>query len=418
MEFIITIFVIISHFVERVEDNTFIWTPNLLMLDLAFNQIKHLTKNAFHGLHALEHLHLVANSLTEVPYEAFDVFKNSMSLKHLDLSSNRIVIGDIAQHAFSSVSSLTRLQLEGNVMEKFTPIEWMDFLQNLKHLTLPGTEYHAGTIIGSLYPQTSLQTIRITNTRVLYFEMPLCSMFPNLENMTLSYSITKPFASSLALEQCSQLILLDLSGSAESAVSLTLDLPEIKMPNLIILKMARNYVESVKQILFIETPKLEALDLSGNQIEIIDIEIHLVYPEIRYLNLDNNGLTSLTGFERLIFLKQLSAANNQITTVPDCFSKEAASSLEGLHLANNPFHCSCDIEPFRKWVLSDKKVKLVPGKYLCASPDSFKKQSITAIDLDCKSLIPFYLSITIPFLVVFCVIIYLLFATDGTSNTN
>ena len=47
--------------------------------------------------------------------------------------------------------------------------------------------------------------------------------------------------------------------------------------------MARNYVESVKQNLFIVAPKIEVLDMNRNQIEIIDIEIHVVYPEIRYL---------------------------------------------------------------------------------------------------------------------------------------
>ena len=375
------VFLIITHFVERAEDNTFIWTPNLKTLDLTYNKIKHLAKNAFSGLHALEYLHLAGNSLTEVPIEALEVFKNSLSLQHLDLESNRIVIGDIAQHAFSSVSSLTRLLLAGNIMEKYTQIEWLDFLPNLMHLTLPGTDYHAGTKIGSRNSQTSLQTIQITNVRELYFETPLCSIFPNLEIMILSDSVTKPFASPLALQQCSKLKVLDLSGSADSAVSLTLDLPEIKIPSLLTLRMAQNYIESIKQIFFIKAPKLETLDLGGNQIEIIDIEIHSVYPAIRNLYLGNNGLTSLAGLEHLNFLKQLGAAGNQITVIPVWLLKDAGSLLEELDVRNNPFQCSCDIEPFRKWILSDKKVHLVPGKYLCASPDSFKKQSIIAIDL-------------------------------------
>ena len=403
------VFLIITHFVERVEDNTFIWTPNLKTLDLTYNKIKHLAKNAFSGLHALEYLHLAGNSLTEVPFEALEVFKNSMSLQHLDLESNRIVIGDIAQHAFLSISSLTRLLLAVNIMEKYTQIEWLDFLPNLMHLTLPGTDYHAGTKIGSRNSQTSLQTIEITNVRELYFETPLCSIFPNLEIMILSDSVTKPFASPLALQQCSKLKVLDLSGSADSAVSLTLDLPEIKIPNLLTLRMSQNYIESIKQIFFIKAPKLETLDLGGNQIEIIDIEMHSVYPAIRNLYLDNNGLTSLAGLEHLNFLKQLGAAGNQITVIPVWLLKDTGSLLEELDVRNNPFQCSCDIEPFRKWILSDKKVHLVPGKYLCASPDSFKKQSIIAIDLDCKSLTPFYLSITIPFVLLFCIMICCLF---------
>ena len=127
----LTSFVLTLGVVDRIEDDTFIWTPNLVLLYLAKNQLKYLSKNTFNGLTVLQKLHLADNILTEVPSEAFMVFRNITSLYYLDLSNNRIVIGDIAQDAFSSVSSLTHLNLGGNIMENVTPFHWMIFFRKL-----------------------------------------------------------------------------------------------------------------------------------------------------------------------------------------------------------------------------------------------------------------------------------------------
>ena len=156
-------------------------------------------------------------------------------------------------------------------------------------------------------------------------------------------------------------------------------------------------------------PKLRILDLSSNQIETIDRDFELLYPKIKYLSLDNNDLISFHGLEQLTFLRILHAADNQISDVPLwLFSEEAGSSLETLHLSGNPFECSCDIEHFRKWILSDKYVNLIPGEYICASPGSLTEYSITSIDLDCRSYLSFYLKISIPFVLLFCTLCYIL----------
>ena len=143
----------------------------------------------------------------------------------------------------------------------------------------------------------------------------------------------------------------------------------------------------------------------------IDTEIAFAFPNIRYLNVQDNILTSLFGVNDLKFLQTLHAAGNQITEVQSwLLSNESMGSsiFKTLDLSNNPFQCSCKIEAFRKWILSDTKTWLVPGKYACATPDSLKGVSITALELDCKSKVPFYLSIGISCAVFFCTIIILL----------
>ena len=74
-----------------------------------------------------------------------------------------------------------------------------------------------------------------------------------------------------------------------------------------------------------------------------------------------------------------------------------------LDLSNNPFDCTCGINPFRKWILTDKQIWLQPGLYECATPENLKGMSITAIELDCRSKTAFYLSITIPSVLFFCI---------------
>ena len=89
---------------ERIEDYAFIWISNLRILEFQKNQIVFLGKEAFHGLNSLQQLILTSNSLTGVPFDAFEVFRKSASLQYLDLSSNRIT-KFIDKDSFSAVCS-------------------------------------------------------------------------------------------------------------------------------------------------------------------------------------------------------------------------------------------------------------------------------------------------------------------------
>ena len=73
-----------------------------------------------------------------------------------------------------------------------------------------------------------------------------------------------------------------------------------------------------------------------------------------------------------------------------------------------PFICSCDIEPFKNWIIFDKTTWLNPGRYECASPEALEGMSITAIDLDCRSHTAFYLVVSIPSALALCICIILL----------
>ena len=376
------------------------------------NKINYLSKNSFHGLKSLQILLLRHNLLSTVPSKALEAFTNCALFHHLDLSSNRIN-GKIENNAFAAVSSsLTYLNLKDNNLGSIRPTIWLNFFQKLDYLFLGDQNKYRGmeyVFIALQSPLQTLHTFEVNTVNKLFFKNQLCSVFPNLEMATFSDAPISEFPSSLALHMCSTLKELDLSGSIDNINSVDLELAVVNISSLHTLKMAKNKLTSVKQILFIKAPKLTTLDLSGNQIEEIDTKIVFAFPNIRNLNVEDIILTSISGVDNLKFLQTLYAAGNQITEVPSSlFSNENSSDPKKLDLRNNPFQCTCKIETFRKWILSDTKTWLIPGQYACATPNSLKGRSITALELDCRSKVPFYLSTGIPCAVFFCMIIVLL----------
>ena len=85
-----------------------------------------------------------------------------------------------------------------------------------------------------------------------------------------------------------------------------------------------------------------------------------------------------------------------------------SSSFENTGFEQQSYHCACNIETFRKWILSDNQTFLIPGQYLCSTPESLEGMSVTAIQLDCRSKLPLYLSIFVPCALLVCMIIFLL----------
>ena len=404
-------------YLRRIEDYTFIWTPNLVTLHLTLNQIHHLAKNAFYGLNILRTLDLSKNDLTEVPFGALEVFRNSASLQSLDLKSNRVT-GLISETAFSAVSiSLSYLSVGFIYSDEagtgHFDTNWLRSLQNLKKCSLTSNNPDLAPEVSINSKQlSSLQTFKIRNFFYLDFPSPICTLFPTLEVVAMPTS-ANIFVKATVLNMleaflgCSHLKELDLSGTLSVIQTSDLKHLNITMSTLETLELAQNKISSIQFLSFINAPKLIHLDLAENLLETIDSEIAYMYPDLISLNIRDNELESLAGLEHLVFLQILNAAENKITEVPTWLLSEARN-LEVFDLRNNPFQCTCAIEPFQNWILSDKQTWLQPGQYVCATPENLKGTSVTAIELDCKPKTAFYLSIIIPTVLLFCVVIIIL----------
>ena len=400
------------HVLKRIEDYAFEWVPNLLTLDLSKNQINHLGKETLYGLKSLLMLDLSDNALSEIPSDALKIFSKYARLQYLYLDSNNLE-EMIVQDAFSPVStSLKYLNLEFNSkVFSIDNINWTSSLQNLKDLTLTCSDCSAYMIIDSYMQLPSLQKLQISSFKQVVFAVPLCSLFPNLEVIAISYNKHfdyHDFSLSEAVQGCSSLKELDLSGILQNT-----DLHEFTNLNITLfsletLKLAFNKLTSVKQIFVISAPKLKHLDVAENLVATIDGDIAHRYPGLIILNIQDNKLQSLFGLEHLTFLQIINASGKEITVAPTWLLIKSRN-LKALDLSNNPFHCTCGIKPFKDWILSDNQTWLPPGQYVCNSPENLKGMSITAIDLDCRSRTAFYLSVTIPSALLLFMVIIILF---------
>ena len=406
---------------HTIEDHTFKWTPKLLVLDLRRNQLNHFTKYAFRGLFSLQTLLLSYNFITAVPSDALQVFKATASLQTLDLGFNKITL-NIAKDAFAALSSLSSLKLENNYITDYFHIDWIEHMQNLSHLELvrnadPGyRKWPYVTYIKVDQPHKSLQTIHINKTFHLQFALglPLCCSFPNLKNLSITDSQVEDLVSSLMeLSNCSQLTELDISGTRdfEKHAFPSSIVNNLSIASLQTLKMASLKLKSFKQILFIKASQLKVLDIHDNKITVIENEDMSAFPYLISLNIESNSLLTLSGLQSLTHLETLKAGANQSTTIPIFLLtfRKRSTSLKTLDLSDNPFQCTCDLERFIKWILSDTSTYLLPGQYLCASPESVEGKSITEIELDCRSPMALYLSISIPSTILLVSVIILLF---------
>ena len=136
---------------------------------------------------------------------------------------------------------------------------------------------------------------------------------------------------------------------------------------------------SVKSVLSIKAPKLTILDINSNSIKTIDIEIGQVFPNLSQLTFQ----TALSKSPKVSHRCQES--NHCSHTCDTLTSQNSRSNRKSLMYY-----------PSKNWILLDNTTWLLPGEYVCASPEELKGMSITAIELDCRSHTAFYLGVSIP----------------------
>ena len=308
---------------------------------------------------------------------------------------------------FSALSaSLTSMDSTIKNSKPFPSITWVNILQNLQRMLLEGKDIEGNfnLMIKLNSPLRSLEILNIRNFFELKFGTSMCASFPNLIILMMTNTFMNYFPGDLALHKCSRLREIEMSNIESNINSFNKEL-NLTLPNLSTLKITQNNVTLTKAIFSIKAPKLKTLDISGNLIKIIGTELIHVFPNLTHLSIMNNAVESLFGLENLKFLQYLNAAGNKITDVPPGL---LLSSLKTLDLRNNPFTCSCDIQPFKNWIISNNTTWLLPGEYVCASPKALIGLSVTAIELDCRSYIAFYLGVSIPSALVLCIGIILL----------
>ncbi|XP_067281447.1 trophoblast glycoprotein a [Pseudorasbora parva] len=127
---------------------------------------------------------------------------------------------------------------------------------------------------------------------------------------------------------------------------------------------------------------LLGLDLSSNGLVYLPPGIFYHLVGLRRLQLANNSIVSIHNgtFTGLDHLQELDLTHNALRTL----RVEALKELEQLrsvriHLAENPYTCTCDIEPFSAW-LNGSRVRIEDVEHLtCAFPIALRNTSLLTV---------------------------------------
>ena len=150
------------------------------------------------------------------------------------------------------------------------------------------------------------------------------------------------------------------------------------------------------------------MDLKFNKIQTLERASLETLLHLTHLDLTNNYLLTVSGLSSLPEILTLLLPSNFISDIPIDFVNNLNNTVKILDISGNPFTCTCAIEPFQKWILSDTRVYLEPNSlYRCKTPEKLSGVSITDIQLDCESHLAFYLSIGISTGLVTCLVVIL-----------
>ncbi|KAL6480959.1 hypothetical protein MHYP_G00090390 [Metynnis hypsauchen] len=154
------------------------------------------------------------------------------------------------------------------------------------------------------------------------------------------------------------------------------------------LYMDKNYLDTLMADMFVGLQNLEYLSLEYNDIQLIVAGAFSPLPNLRVLFLNNNLLKALPVDTFLgVSLSKISLHNNYFTHLPVVGVLDQLASVIQIDLHGNPWDCSCNIVPFKRW--ADRLASdVIVSDLKCESPEEFWKRDFRRIrdDLMCPQL--------------------------------
>ncbi|KAI1892170.1 hypothetical protein AGOR_G00130510 [Albula goreensis] len=303
--------------------------PNLEWLDLSKNVLSDssLPPDLFRGLTKLKRLNLDGNDLTKIPLLP-------PSLEELKLNDNKIIT--LTPKSFAGLSKLLRLELEDNhFLEGSIAPEAFRPLRRLLFLNLDDNKLRSIPL--GLPP--SLQELRLSENKLEQVPDGVLNKSGKLRALDLSSNhIRDDRISPKAWKHLKKLEVLDLSHNK------LLRVPPLLPRTLRLLSLHRNQVQRVPANVFGHMkPGLDALRLSHNHLRddgVTAFSFLGLHRSLTRLYLDHNQLQAFPpGLARFKALEELRLDSNLIRYVPQnavCDSRNGqVSHLEALHLEHN-----------------------------------------------------------------------------------
>ncbi|ALC47534.1 2mit [Drosophila busckii] len=305
--------------------------PQLKQLNLAHNQLRNISRQAFFNAFALETLLLGHNNITDIDYETFLALPN---LQHLDLSHNQL--SGSAIRALQGIPDLVSLSIAynpavGAAMQEFVA-SW-----SLKELDASGT----GLCQVPAALAQSVRTLKLAHNWLMAINCGDLDSYPLLQYLDLSHAHIKHVEDD-ALGRLELLELLLLDHNALQRV------PNSLPPALEHLFLQHNQILELQPHSFAGLNNLKTLDLSGNRLLYLPA---LPLPKLLTLNLQSAGIESVS--------------QSIVHTLPE---------LRDLLLEDNPVKCS-DLLAIAEWASPCRSADASP------SPSPSQLSVLAAIDL-------------------------------------
>ncbi|XP_074078864.1 toll-like receptor 5 [Macrotis lagotis] len=329
-------------FIFFLDFHLFKMLKKLKVLNLSYNKINKIAKEAFYGLANLQILNLSYNLLGEL-YESD--FYGMSNVAYIDLQRNHI--GVIQKDTFNHLNNLKTLDLRDNAMNT------VSFLPNLDNAYLSGNKL------------VSFQNLHI---RAEFLDLAV----NRLENLGDLY----------ILLQISGLKLLILNQNRFSYCHQTY--VSSKNHSLEQLYLSENMLQLVWQAgscldVFKGLSNLKLLFLNNNYLNFLPPGVFSDLTALQILSLDGNKLTSLSPGDLPANLRVLLLSQNHLLS-PD---PTIFASLSYLDITHNKYICECETKNFIIWLNQTNVTMLGSSEDVyCTYPDSFFGVSLFSISTE------------------------------------
>ncbi len=409
--------VIAHNRIKRIKPRTFYYLNSARRLDVSHNELLSVDLG---GLSSLEHLFLSHNKLQKVSHTTFD---GLTSLKSIDLSHNQLTT--VSETTFQTLFDLHTLDLGSNLLTSFS----ITGLETLETLLLPSNRLRSMLSVGMLM---KLKQLDMSDNEIDFLGSETFSGGQSLTAVNLSHNlisaidgnafadstvdvldisynkltslhyyglqrVRKLFAQANAIKNVSvdaffrghELAELDLSGNRVLWLPRYLFTPVSALKSLSLSSNPlRGYLERTGEAtaVFAGLHKLETLNLANVGLTHIPTKVLGNLTLLKSLDVSRNKLSSLEigafqNISRLVFLN----LSHNLLTVPDFNALRTLPHLQKIDFSSNPFQCTCELMPFRNWLLVTN-VSVVnsidPTFYHCAGPAEWKTISILDFHLE------------------------------------
>nr|XP_046233578.1 chondroadherin [Scatophagus argus] len=282
-------------------------------------------------------LNLQRNNLGSIPTGAFSESKGLISL-HMQYCQLR----EIGSQAFKGLKKLIYLYLSNNEINSIKTGAFED-LTELTYLHLDGNQI-SDLSKGLFSPMINLFILQLNDNK-------LRELRPG------------------TFTGAKDLRWLHMSGN-ELTTLLPGSLDDVE--NLAILHLDRNKMSTYPSAAMSKLRVVEELTLGRNPMRTIpDNAFQSFGRYMEKLYLDNMGLERFSdgAFTGVTAVKTLHLDNNKLKSLPKGLE---FGTITNLTLSNNPWNCTCQLAPLRKWMDSTRK----PTDAVCASPPQQKGKQI------------------------------------------